>query len=75
MVTAGAQHDAKTFFDHAAVVVGVLLSVDGAAGPSVGSSCAGTAQPVKAAPLFVIAVGSLDAFLPPAQTLANGVGS
>jgi hypothetical protein len=62
-VASGAQADAKKFFDHAAVVLGVLLTVGGAAGHLLAAHAPAAAHVIKGAPLFIVAVGSLYAFL------------
>jgi hypothetical protein len=62
-VAAGAQDDAKRFFDHAAIVLGVLLAVGGAASHVLAGHAPGSAHVIKGAPLFLVAVGSLYAFL------------
>jgi hypothetical protein len=62
-VAAGAQADAKKFFDHAAIVLGVLLAVGGAAGHLLAGHAPAAAHLIKGAPLFIVAVGSLYAFL------------
>jgi hypothetical protein len=62
-VAAGAQGDAKKFFDHAAIVLGVLLAVGGAAGNLLAGHAPAAAHVIKGAPLFIVAVGSLYAFL------------
>ena len=62
-VASGAQADAKKFFDHAAIVLGVLLAVGGAAGHLLAGHAPAAAHVIKGAPLFIIAVGSLYAFL------------
>ena len=62
-VAVGAQADAKKFFDHAAIVLGVLLAVGGAAGHLLAGHAPAAAHVIKGAPLFILAVGSLYAFL------------
>ena len=62
-VAAGAQGDAKKFFDHAAIVLGVLLAVGGVAGHLLAGHAPAAAHVIKGAPLFIVAVGSLYAFL------------
>lgn len=62
-ISAGAQADAKKFFDHAAIVLGVLLAVGGAAGHLLAGHAPGAAHVIKSAPLFIVAVGSLYAFV------------
>ena len=62
-VASGTQADAKKFFDHAAIVLGVLLAVGGAAGHLLAGHAPGAAHVIKGAPLFIVAVGSLYAFL------------
>ena len=62
-VASGAQADAKKFFDHAAIVLGVLLAVGGAAGHLLAGHAPAAAHVIKGAPLFIVAVGSLYAFL------------
>jgi hypothetical protein len=62
-VAAGAQEQAKRFFDHAAIVLGVLLAVGGAASHVLASHAPAAAHLVKGAPLFIVAAGSLYAFL------------
>jgi hypothetical protein len=62
-VASGAQADAKKFFDHAAMVLGVLLAVGGAAGHLLAGHAPAAAHVIKGAPMFIVAVGSLYAFL------------
>ena len=62
-VAVGAQGEAKRFFDHAAVVLGLLLVVGGAAGHLLSGHAPAAAHVIKGAPLFMMAVGSLYAFL------------
>jgi hypothetical protein len=62
-VASGAQAAAKQFFDHAAIVLGVLLAVGGAAGHLLAGHAPAAAHVIKGAPLFIVAVGSLYAFL------------
>jgi len=62
-VASGAQADAKKFFDHAAIVLGVLLAVGGAAGHLLAGHAPAAAHVIKGAPLFILATGSLYAFL------------
>jgi hypothetical protein len=62
-VAQGAVGNAKKFFDHVAVVLGVLLVVGGAAGHFLAGHAPAAAHAIKGAPLFLIGVGSFYAFV------------